>query len=195
MLMRFGASKAHDPCERAGSAGVAARRGQHHETQLPGNHGSGRSAVRCGPWCAGHHVSIGSGSPEAIRCCCRPPRSAWTLSFEWYFRGGYVSAALFNKDLKNIITTGDQTFGQITLDGQTVDVVYNGQVNQTTADLHGFELAYQQFYDQLPGWMSHLGIQANYTNIQAKADPPGMGVDAERRRHPGRSHHLTSGLV
>ena len=25
--------------------------------------------------------------------------------------------------------------------------------------------------------MSHLGIQANYTNIQAKADPPGMGVD------------------
>jgi TonB-dependent receptor len=100
------------------------------------------------------------------------------LSYEWYFQGGYLSAAVFKKDLKNIITTGDLTIGQMTLDGQTVDVVYNGPINQATADLHGFELAYQQFFDQLPGWMSHLGVQANYTNIQAEADPPGMGVDA-----------------
>jgi len=101
------------------------------------------------------------------------------LSFEWYFKGGYASVAVFNKDLTNIISTGDQTVGQMTLDGQTVDVVYNGSINQAKADLHGFELAYQQFYDQLPGWMSHLGLQANYTNIQASADPPGMGVDAD----------------
>ena len=57
-------------------------------------------------------------------------------------------------------------------------MVYNGPINQAEANLHGFELAYQQFFDQLPGWMSHLGVQANYTNIQAEADPPGMGVDA-----------------
>jgi iron complex outermembrane recepter protein len=101
------------------------------------------------------------------------------LSYEWYFQGGYASIAVFNKDLKNIITTGDQPMQQMTLDGRSVDVIYSGQINQSTADLHGFELAYQQFYDQLPGWMSHLGLQANYTNIQAKADPPGMGVDAD----------------
>jgi TonB-dependent receptor len=101
------------------------------------------------------------------------------LSYEWYFKGGYASIAVFKKDLKNIITTGDAPTGQMTLDGRTVDVVYSGQVNQANADLHGFELAYQQFYDQLPGWMSHLGLQANYTNIQASADPPGMGVDAD----------------
>lgn len=100
------------------------------------------------------------------------------LSFEWYFQGGYVSAAVFDKELKNIITTGDQAVDTISLDGNTVDVVYNGQVNQSSASLHGFELAYQQFYDQLPGFLSNLGLQANYTNIQAKADPPGMGVDA-----------------
>jgi iron complex outermembrane receptor protein len=100
------------------------------------------------------------------------------LSFEWYFKGGYLSVAAFKKDLKNIITNGDQTVGTMTLDGHSVDVVYNGQINQAEANLHGFELAYQQFYDQLPGWMSHLGVQANYTNIQASADPPGMGVDA-----------------
>jgi len=101
------------------------------------------------------------------------------LSFEWYFQGGYVSAAVFDKELKNIITNGDETVDQIELDGNTVDVVYNGQVNQASASLHGFELAYQQFYDELPGWLSHLGVQANYTNIQAKAAPPGNGVDAD----------------
>ena len=100
------------------------------------------------------------------------------LSFEWYFPGGMVSAAVFDKDLKNIITYGDEYLDRITLDGYDVEVVYSGQVNQAKAELYGFELAYQQFYDQLPGWMSHLGLQANYTNIQAKADPPGNGVDA-----------------
>lgn len=112
------------------------------------------------------------------------------LSYEWYFQGGYASIALFNKDLKNIITTGDEPTGQITLDGQTVDVVYSGQINQTTADLHGFELAYQQFYDQLPGWMSHLGLQANYTNIQARADAPGQGVDADGNGVPDDTTQL-----
>jgi iron complex outermembrane recepter protein len=101
------------------------------------------------------------------------------LSFEWYFTGGYFSAALFDKQLENIITTGDLNVDTITLDGQTVDVVYNGQINQSDASLHGFELAYQQFFDQLPGWMSHLGMQANYTNIQASGEPPGFGVDAD----------------
>ncbi len=53
--------------------------------------------------------------------------------------------------------------------------MYNGQINQASADLHGFELAYQQFFDELPGWMSHLGVQTNYTNIQASGEPPGNG--------------------
>jgi iron complex outermembrane receptor protein len=99
------------------------------------------------------------------------------LSFEWYFQGGYFSAAAFKKDLKNIIANGDQQIGEITLDGQTVDVVYNGQINQAKADLYGFEVAYQKFFDQLPGWMSHLGVQTNYTNIQASGEAPGNGVD------------------
>jgi TonB-dependent receptor len=100
------------------------------------------------------------------------------LSFEWYFQGGYFSAAAFKKDLKNVVNTGDQQVGTIELDGQTVDVVYNGQINQSKAELYGFELAYQKFFDELPGWMSHLGVQTNYTNIQAEGDPPGNGVDA-----------------
>ena len=124
--------------------------------------------IRCSVWIVVCKTSTlpGSGSREAIRPeaddCGQPGPSSNGIS-----SGGYLSAAVFKKDLENIINTGDQTVGQITLDGQTVDVVYNGQINQSTADLKGFELAYQQFFDQLPGWMSHLGVQANYTNIQA----------------------------
>ena len=47
---------------------------------------------------------------------------------------------------------------------------YNGQsylvtrpYNAATAKLNGFEASYQQFYTSLPGWMSGLGLQANFT--------------------------------
>ena len=39
------------------------------------------------------------------------------------------------------------------------------QVNSSEGKLQGFELAYQQFFDTLPGPLSGLGIQANYTYI------------------------------
>ena len=178
-----------DASEHAGSARLAAASGANTtRPNYPRDHGPERSAVWRGSWCAGHRPQPHHASRVVIPTCSRPTAVNLDLSFEWYFQGGYFSAAVFKKDLKNIITTGDQTLGQITLDGQTVDVVYNGQINQAKADLYGFELAYQQFFDQLPGWMSHLGVQANYTNIQAAADPPGMGVDANGDGSPGRCH-------
>lgn len=102
----------------------------------------------------------------------------YDLSFEWYFQGGTVSAAVFKKDLKNIIQGGDYTLGSIKLDGKTVNVVYGGPVNADEAKLQGIELAYQQFYDFLPGWMSHLGLQTNFTYIDSSATPPPAYIDA-----------------
>jgi iron complex outermembrane receptor protein len=109
------------------------------------------------------------------------PTTAWNydLSYEYYFTGGYVSLAGFYKDIKNVISTGDMSLGTTTLDGQTVNIIYNGQVNQATAKVKGVELAYQQFYDFLPGLLSNLGVQANYTYIDAKTQPPSNGVDAD----------------
>ena len=109
------------------------------------------------------------------------PTTAWNydLSYEYYFTGGYVSLAGFYKDIKNIISTGDMSLGTETLDGETVNVIYNGQVNQAKAKGKGIEVAYQQFYDFLPGLLSNLGIQANYTYIDAKTTPPNNGVDAD----------------
>jgi TonB-dependent receptor len=105
--------------------------------------------------------------------------NSYDLSWEWYFKGGMVSTGIFEKDLKNIIQGGDQTLGSMTLDGKTVNVVYGGQVNQDTATIKGVELAYQQFYDFLPGAFSHLGLQANFTYIDASATPPPAYIDAD----------------
>jgi iron complex outermembrane recepter protein len=175
-LVRFGASKA---LTRPNIQDLRATRlvgSSTTRTNFPGNPqpDPGAQDISLG------RITVTRGNPDL------KPTTAVNLdlSYEWYFRGGYFSAALFKKDLKNIITNGDLTIGQTTLDGQTVNVVYNGPINQAEANLHGFELAYQQFFDQLPGWMSHLGVQANYTNIQAEADPPGMGVDANNDGNP-----------
>ncbi|MGA9658669.1 MAG: TonB-dependent receptor [Asticcacaulis sp.] len=105
--------------------------------------------------------------------------NSYDLSFEWYFKGGTVSAAVFQKDLKNIIQGGSVNEGSITLDGKTVSVVYGGKVNQDSASIKGVELAYQQFYDFLPGIFSHLGVQSNFTYIDATATPPPAFIDAD----------------
>jgi TonB-dependent receptor len=40
--------------------------------------------------------------------------------------------------------------------------------NRGKADIKGFEVGYQQFYDFLPGWWRGLGLQANYTYIDSE---------------------------
>ena len=110
---------------------------------------------------------------------------SFDLSYEWYFnRTSYLSVAGFYKDISNIITNGDRTLGNETLDGQSTLVIYNGPVNQAEAKIKGVEIAYQQFYDFLPGPLSNLGFQANYTFIDASATPPPNGVDADGDGNP-----------
>jgi TonB-dependent receptor len=114
------------------------------------------------------------------------PTTAWSydLSYEYYFQGGYVSLAGFYKDIKNVIVNGDMSLGTETLDGQQVNVIYNGPVNQAAAKVKGFEIAYQQFYDFLPGLLGNLGFQANYTFIDASTTPPPNGVDTDGDGNP-----------
>ena len=115
---------------------------------------------------------------------------SFDLSYEWYFKGGYLSVAGFYKDLRNIINNGslplgvlggggDQQVGSVTLDGRQVPIIYNGAVNQAKAKVKGIEIGYQQFFDFLPGPLKHLGFQGNYTFIDAKTTPPQNGVDSD----------------
>jgi TonB-dependent receptor len=104
------------------------------------------------------------------------PMVSWNydVSLEWYFsHTGSLTAAGFYKDIKNYIQTGiDQR--QISFNDGTAPVTYytTSYDNVATAKVKGFELAYQQFYDFLPGPLSGLGMQANFTYVDSSAPGP-----------------------
>jgi len=96
----------------------------------------------------------------------------YDLTAEWYFNDvGQLSAALFYKELDGI-RTNDVRREQLTNNGVTFDSIITTPVNSTeTGRISGFELAYQQTYDMLPGLWSGLGLAANYTNTSSSNVP------------------------
>lgn len=94
------------------------------------------------------------------------------LTAEWYFSEvGQLSVAFFYKELDNIRTNDieRQTF---TNNGATFDAIVTTAVNsEETGKIKGFEVAYQQTYDSLPGWLGGLGLSANYTYVDSSNVP------------------------
>lgn len=89
---------------------------------------------------------------------------------EWYFANvGQLSATLFWKKLNNTIQYDTSVVNTaVTNNGVTYPEIYTaGLVNlNKKASVHGVELAYQQTFSFLPGWLSGLGANANYTYIK-----------------------------
>jgi TonB-dependent receptor len=52
--------------------------------------------------------------------------------------------------------------------GKPFDVIVTGPTNGADGHARGVEIAYQQYFDGLPGWMSGFGLQANYTYVDSK---------------------------
>jgi iron complex outermembrane receptor protein len=110
----------------------------------------------------------GNGNPNL-----RPVRSRQVdLTAEWYFaKSGSITAAVFNKELKDIVLK--QSYGYTVNDTAGNPHVFNvtGPVNGAKGHARGIELAYQQYFDKLPGWLSGFGVQANYTYVDSKTKP------------------------
>jgi TonB-dependent receptor len=89
-------------------------------------------------------------------------------SLEWYFNStGMLYGSVFYKKVDGFIatTTQQQTyFGDI----YTVSTPVNGD----NGKIKGLEVGYTQFYDFLPGLLSGLGMQANYTYVDSEAPSP-----------------------
>lgn len=86
-------------------------------------------------------------------------------SLEWYFDdAGSLAIAVFQKHIRDyiVLQRNAETF---TYGGQTFVFDVQRQVNSESGLLTGFEIAYSQFYDFLPGWLSGFGMQANFTYI------------------------------
>jgi TonB-dependent receptor len=90
----------------------------------------------------------------------------YDVTAEWYFSPtGSLTGGLFYKTVDGFIFS------------DSVVRVYNGRAYDTATSINsgkgkikGFEVAYQQFFDFLPGLLSGFGVQANYTYADSSAE-------------------------
>ncbi|WP_082898270.1 TonB-dependent receptor [Sphingomonas sanguinis] len=93
------------------------------------------------------------------------------LTAEWYFApAGSLTGGIFYKKINGFLASGRivGTYG-----GRAYDV--NTVVNSGSGTVKGAEIGYQQFFDFLPGLLSGLGIQANYTYVDSNVANPFAG--------------------
>ena len=98
----------------------------------------------------------------------KPTRSnQFDISVEYYFgKSNSLTFAGFYKDISNYIFagTGQQTY---TSNGQTITFDVTQQTNGAKGKIKGFEVAYTQFFDMLPGALGGLGFQGNFTYVDS----------------------------
>jgi TonB-dependent receptor len=78
-----------------------------------------------------------------------------------------MTAAVFYKDIKDYIFIGEEEESYTSTNGQTVSFLVSRNMNGSKGKVQGFEIGYQQFYDMLPGPLSGLGFQANFTYVDS----------------------------
>lgn len=93
----------------------------------------------------------------------RPTQSANVdLSLEWYFApASSLTGTVFEHRFTDYEMWKQRSE---TINGKSYLV--NRPYNVGKAKLQGGEISYQQFFTMLPGWMSGLGMQANYTYMK-----------------------------
>jgi len=132
------------------------------------------------------------------------PQTAWNfdIAWEWYFdRAGSLTITGFHKEISNFIAFQPVPV-PIAFEGVDIEVLRNTEVNtDSNGSVTGVEVAYQQFFDFLPGVLSGLGVQANYTYIDARGvsneldpnlasdDPPTARFDIDDGIFPRVSEH------
>jgi TonB-dependent receptor len=91
------------------------------------------------------------------------------VTAEWYFApGGSLTLALFNKRLKDIIVNQMVSVQQPDVTGAMQSFAVTSPVNGASGHARGFELAYQQYYDNVPAWLKGIGVQASFTFVDSK---------------------------
>ncbi|MDO6576321.1 TonB-dependent receptor [Alteromonas stellipolaris] len=103
----------------------------------------------------------------------------YDFAFEWYFPEtvGSLTTSFFYKDLSNYFINGstDRVYEN---NGVTQVVQVDGATNGDEGSVKGVEIAYQQFFDFLPGAWSGFGLQFNYTYVKDEGSPnPGLSPD------------------
>jgi TonB-dependent receptor len=112
-------------------------------------------------------IATGAGGNANLK----PTKStSYDATLEWYFSPvGSLTGGVFYHDITGYIEnyTFQQEIGGI-------NYLISGPQSSGSGHLEGAELAYQQFFDFLPGAWSGLGLQVNYTYIDSSLSTPSM---------------------
>lgn len=105
----------------------------------------------------------------------------YDASLEYYFsRTGFVSAAVFRRDLEGFIQNQQERL----IDPVLGPIIRNRPVNTGRGRIDGFEAQFSTFFDFefLPGWARGFGAQANVTYLDAETGFPNGtgGFDMDR---------------
>ncbi len=102
------------------------------------------------------------------------PATAWQfdITAEWYFsKVGSLTADVFYKNVQNFFYQAVGTL-PITNNGITFPAQTRGPANYDgTGKIKGFEIAYQQTFDFLPGFLSGFGGGVNYSYVESSGLP------------------------
>jgi TonB-dependent receptor len=91
----------------------------------------------------------------------------YDLGFEYYFaKDSSLTLNLFYKRLSDLIAGGEIVRQFTNANGVTEDVLFGGPRNIGKGKIKGFEVGYSQFYSFLPGPLSGLGFQGNFTYVE-----------------------------
>jgi TonB-dependent receptor len=92
----------------------------------------------------------------------------YDLSAEWYLNStNSLTLALFDKELSGFIETTLGVVVPYTNNGATKNVNVLRPENQGDGYVRGAELAWNGFFDFLPGWGRHFGARAAYTYVES----------------------------
>ncbi len=110
-----------------------------------------------------------SGNPNL-----KPMQSTqYDVSLEWYYSDdSSLTTTLFLKDLKDFWVTGGVTQAVVNPNtGTSQNVVLQTPLNTDEGKMKGVEFAFQHFFHSLPSPFDGLGVQANYSYIEASGVP------------------------
>jgi iron complex outermembrane recepter protein len=90
------------------------------------------------------------------------------LSAEWYFApASSLTFSVFDKKLTDIVVNQSTVVTLSDTAGQPHKFNVSSPVNGASGVARGFELAYQQYYDNVPSWLKGIGVQASYTYVES----------------------------
>ena len=112
----------------------------------------------------------------------------YDLSFEYYpNKDTQLSVGLFKKDIKSFYISSRSLTGKIDVYGDGTFYNYNTYINGDGAKISGVELTGKTAFTFLPGLLSGLGVDVNYTYQKAKNVKLYSQLDGSPLPFPGLS--------